>query len=383
MVPKDYLFWPAMVLFLLSGSAVTAQTAPVDSVATLPVELDEEYFTKLDDLNCTDLNGYAYREVPRFVLSDRPDLLYELTLYWESRCLSTEPVFRINLLGSIWDAAFDEGQYDEEVIEHLIERYHPPGKSPTPDLRQKYDEFTQSFADQLLPHVQVGSLEAFFCLFYSGKTAEAWALLQSEDLEDTWLRYFYDEEMKVLDRNDPIPNLVATGGGWWPSGNVEFAGNKPLVGLMAGVRWPHWMLRFVFEVRVGRTSKPYWVVQPGIRARSNRFDAMLIGVEGGRILLKEDRHNLDLFVGVGFDGVEPFQEEEIMLGALNVNLGLGYRFFLGKNRNVILGVDGRHEWIGDRNENGTSMSGQAWSLRFSLGYAFDKGNPQRLDALTR
>ena len=355
----------------------------VDSVLTLPVELDEQYFAKLDDLSCTDLNGFAYGEVPRFVLADRPDLLYELVLYWESRCLSTEPVFRIALLGSIWDAVFDEDQYDEEVIQHLIDRYDPPSNSRTPDLRQKYDEFTQSFADQLLPHVPALSLEAFFCLYYSGKTAEAWALLQSDDLLDTWLRYYYDEEMQYLNRKEPIPTLAATGGGWWPSGNMDFVGDKPLVGMVAGVRWPHWLLRFVFEVRVGRTGEPYWVDQPGIKARSNRFRCDADRHRGGRILLKKDRHNVDLFFGVGLDAVEPFIDEDIMLGALNLNVGLGYRYFLGKNRNVILGVDGRHEWIGDRNENTRSMSGQAWSLRFCLGYAWDKGNTQRLNALTR
>jgi hypothetical protein len=383
MAHPSHLYWPVIVLVLLSSPAVAAETAAVDSVATLPVELDDEYFAKLEDLSCTDLNGFAYREVPRFVLSDRPDLLYEFVLYWESRCLTTEPVFRIILLGSIWDAAFDEGQYDEEVIQHLIDRYDPPSKSKTPDLRQEYDEFTQSFADQLLPHNPARSLEAFFCLYYSGKTAEAWALLQSDELEDTWLRYYYDQEMMVLNRKGPIANMAVTGGGWWPSGNVEFVGDKPVVGLLAGARWPHWMMRFVFEVRVGRTTNPYWVNQAGIKARSNRFDAILLGLEGGRILIKKGPHTLDLFVGVGLDAVEPFLEEDIMLNALNANVGLGYRFFLGKNRNVILGVDGRHEWIGERNENTDSMSGQAWSLRFCLGYTFEQGNTQRLQALTR
>ena len=207
MVSVSHLLRPAVFLILLSGSAVAAEPAAVDSVLTLPVELDDEYFAKLDDLSCTDLNGFAYGEVPRFVLSDRPDLMYELVLYWENRCLSTEPVFRVALLGSIWDAAFDEDQYDEEVIQHLIDRYDPPSESRIPDLRKKYDEFTQSFADQLLPHVPPISLEAFFCLYYAGKTAEAWALLQSDDLEDTWLRYYYDEEMLYLNRTDPIPNL--------------------------------------------------------------------------------------------------------------------------------------------------------------------------------
>jgi len=266
-------------------------TAPITatSTATLPLELGEEFFTRLDNENCTDLKATAYREIPRYVLSDRPDLLHEFVLYWESRCLTTEPVFRILVLGSIWDAAFDEDLYDEEVIEYLIDRYDPPTKSKNQDLRKNFDEFSTNFADQLLPHVPHRSIEEFFCLFYAGKTAEAWALLKSEDLEDTWLRYYYDEEMAFLTRNDPVPTLAITGGRWWPRGNVEFAGDKPLVGLLTGIRWSHWLARFVFEMRVGRTSRPYWVdekkrvlraVQPfrrGLHRRRRRSDPVWTG----------------------------------------------------------------------------------------------------------
>jgi hypothetical protein len=387
MMRRCFILWLSTVLVLLSGpaaaetSSAATDTTAADTPAPLPVELDEEFFDKLDALTCTDLNAFAYREIPRFVLSDRPDLLYEFVLYWKSRCLNTEPVFRTILLGSIWDAGFDEGQYDEGVIDHLIDRYDPPVQSKFPDLRKKFDGFSTNFADQLLPHVPHHGLEEFFCLFYAGKTAEAWALLESEDLEDTWLRYYYDEEMAELTKSNAVPTFALTGGGWWPQGNVEFAGDKPLMGMLAGVRWPHWLMRFVFEVRVGRTTRPYWVDENDLFGRSNRFDAVFFGGEFGRILFQRGRNNLDLFVGVGFDGVKPFKDEDIMLGTINGNVGLGYRLFLGKNRNWVLGADVRHEWIGERNENADSMSGRAWSARFSAGFAFNEGKARRLKGL--
>jgi hypothetical protein len=367
---------------LATGSL--ADLAPPDTTDTaLPVELNEEFFDRIDELGCTDLNAFAYREIPRYVLFDRPDLLYEFVLYWEDRCLTTEPVFRIKVLGSIWDAAFDEGLYGEEVLERLIERYDPPVKSKHPDLRASYDAFTASFADQLLPHVPRAGLEEFFCLYYGGETDQAWKLLNSPELEDTWLRYYYDEEVGYLTRTNSVPTLAVTGGGWWPSGNLDFVGDKPLVGLLTGVRWPSWLVRFVLEVRVGRSDEPYWVDEDGYFGRSNRFDAVLIGGEFGRIIFKSGPHNIDLFAGIGFDAVKPFYEEDFMLATANANLGAGYRFFAGKDRNWILGADIRHEWIGDRNENTDSMSGTAWSVRISLGYAFNEGRERRLESLGR
>ncbi len=378
---------PVILPVLLSCPAA-AETSPaagdttaVDSPAPLPVELNEEFFDKLDTQGCTDLNAFAYREIPRFVFSDRPDLLYEFVFYWESRCLYTEPVFRIKLLGSIWDAGFDEDQYAADVIVQLIDRYDPPVKSKFPDLRKKFDDFSKSFADQLLPHVPHRSLEEFLCLFYAEQTAEAWALLESEDLEDTWLRYYYDEEMAELTRSNLVVTFALTGGGWRPRGNVEFAGDKPLVGMLFGVRWPRWLLRMAMEMRIGRTSVPYWVDEDGISGWSNRFDAIYVGLEFGRVVFQQGRHDLDLFLGIGGDAVIPFKDEEIELVAVNGNVGLGYRLFLNRNRSFFLGADIRREWIGQRNENTDSMSGGAWSFRFGVGGTSDRGKTRRLKGL--
>ncbi|MEN8006718.1 MAG: hypothetical protein ABFS42_06850, partial [Candidatus Krumholzibacteriota bacterium] len=309
MMRRFPLLLSIVCLILLAGTA-SAQTSatPEDTTTSdlpepLPAELDDEFFFRLNKLNCTDLNAFAYRETPLYVLSDRPDLLYEMVLYWESRCLATEPVFRIRLLGSIWDGDFDEGQYDEEVIDRLIERYDPPVKSRFPELRKKYDDFTVTFADQLLPHVPRGGVEEFFCLYYAGKTAAAWALLQSEDLEDTWLRFYYDEETAKLSKSNAVATFDLAGGFWYPRGNVAFVGEKPLAGMLAGVRWPRWLLRVALEGRLGRSDQPYWVSEGNILGRSNRFNAMLVGAEFGRILPVGERSAVDLFVGAGGDVV--------------------------------------------------------------------------------
>jgi hypothetical protein len=219
MLCSGAIFFAISVAILLPGPAQAdivsgaEGTAAVDSAAALPLELGEEFFSKLDARNCAELKETAYREISRFVLNDRPDLLHEFVLYWRDRCLTPEPLFRILILGSIWDAGFNEDLYDERVLDHLIDRYDPQVKEKKPELRRQFDEFTTSFADQLLPHVPRRGLEEFFCLYYGGKTETAWAQLRSDDLEDTWLRYYYDQEMAYLNRNDPVPTLMVTGGG--------------------------------------------------------------------------------------------------------------------------------------------------------------------------
>ena len=60
---------------------------------------------------------------------------------------------------------------------------------------RKINAFTADVADQLLPHQEADSPQEFFCLFYSGRTDEAWALLRGPQLEDTELYARYRQTL--------------------------------------------------------------------------------------------------------------------------------------------------------------------------------------------
>ncbi len=229
-----------------------------------------------------------------------------------------------------------------------------------------------------MPH---HSPEEFFCLFYAGKTAEAWALLKSEDMEDTWIRYYYDQEIIDLTWKNEVTIYDVTGGVWFPRGNVEFVGTKAVVGVAMGIRYSHWLWRLLLDVRFGRTDQPYWVDEEGLLGRSNRFDAVNIGAEAGWIMAQNGPHNLDLFLGLGIENVKPFKDEDFRILGANFSLGLGYRVFVGRNRTWVLGADLRREWLENLNENLDVMSGGAWSLRFSVGFTPNNGKHRRLEGL--
>ena len=174
---------------------------------------------------------------------------------------------------------------------------------------------------------------------------------------------------------------MLTGGGWWPGGDLEWVGDKTLVGGLYGLRGRDWLARLVVEVRIGRTDEPYLVPAENQFGRSNRFDATYVGGELGRVLELSDGQALDLFFGIGADVVVPFRDEDVSLVGWNVNLGAGYRCFLGRYRQYVLGADLRREWVGGRNEEPYEMNGSAWSLRVGLGYAFVGSRNRTLDGL--
>ncbi|MBE0565311.1 MAG: hypothetical protein IH621_05075 [Krumholzibacteria bacterium] len=334
---------------------------------------------------CGRLELEVYGTVPSLFYGDLPDSLAGLLLRWTDACGPAEVIGRTRILASIWDDAFDEWVYEDTIIDDLAAygRLLAKGRDPAADdPRERYDLFTVSLADQLLPHTDRGSLEEFFCLFYSGRTGEAWTLLGSPELADTELARRYGNEREILQKPQPVVTVALGGGAWLPGGDLDFAGDKTLVGALVGARGHMWLGRIVLEMRVGRTARPYTVDEQGLPRLSDRFDAVLLGIELGRIITVSDRFAVDLFGGVGADAVKPFKDEDLTLGTVQGSLGLGCRVFAGPNRSWMFGLDGRREWLADRNTSGTPLGGQAWSLRLVCGIVLDQGRGARARALS-
>jgi len=337
-----------------------------------------------DEARCRDLSREAYGLVPRLFTDDRPDSLFGLILDWGDACGPREVVQRTRILAAIWDDAFSEEVYGDDIFDDLVAfrrvaESRPDAASDDPAAR--YDAFTMSLADQLLPHTDRGSLEAFFCLFYSGRTSAAWELLASDDLAGSELARWYANEQEIAAAPRRTWSIEALAGAWDPGGNLGFVGGKTLVGAMVSLREDRWLLRLPIEVRIGRAGTPYYVpLGDGVRY-SDRFDAILMALEAGRTVRLADHLALDLFGGYGADVVVPFSAESLSLGGGNISVGLGVRTALGPNRTWTAGLDVRREWVSSRNPGGTPLDGTAWSLRAAVGIVLDGGRSARRRAL--
>ncbi|MBU2500885.1 hypothetical protein KJ682_06110 [bacterium] len=356
---------------------------------------------QLDGLDWGDASFLAMRAIPGTVYEGRPDSLLDWIDAWWDAGGPEEPMTRILILGAIWDGQFDHQLYGYEIVDLLLWFTDPQrlsGDSPrlSGDLAtatadpdpyraavQEFDAFTRAFADQLLPHQPVGTEQEFFCLYYSGRTREAWRRLDSEAMKGTTLRGYRDRREDALKRQSGLVFAGITGGFWSPFGKYAFAGDHALVGLQYGMQGKHWLVRLVVESRLGRTDRPYLADQDGIRGASDRFNALLLGFELGRALYQSGRWQVNVFGGLGMDAVKPFGEEEVMLQALHLSAGAGWRLDLGSRRQWFTSVDYRREWIGSRNEQGTEIYGDAWSVRLGVGANFGQENRDKLRRLAR
>ncbi len=313
------------------------------------------------------------RAIPRVVYADQPDSLLTWLNAWEDRDGPAEPIMRLRILGAIWDGAFSEDIYDARIIDLLLQfcglnEDRGQGRRDASFLQTQgdFETFSRAFADQLLPHVAQDSPEEFFCLMYSGRREQAWRLLDSEPLRGTLLRTYRDRRLRKLE--EVLPVFVAAEGGYWSAFNrYAFAGDHALTGLQAGVRKGPWFARLVAEVRLGRTERGYLARQGDILGVSDRFNAVLIGLELGRSWPVWKAVSLDGFGGIGLDGVKPLQDEDVFLNALHLDLGGGLHLDLGRARRWFTAVTCRREWIRPRNTEGTALWGDAWSVRLAVG----------------
>lgn len=308
-----------------------------------------------------------YRTIPQLFYEGRPDSLLNLLDEWETEIGPREVITRTRILGAVWDGAFTEDLYDANILRDLAWREaefrDPP---PDPDVRVEYDAFTVDLADQLLPHQPAGTPERFFCLFYAGRTGEAWAMLEDGRLPHTDLGYYHARRQVLAGARQPQLTLAITGGSWTPRGDLEFVGDQPLIGLLGGWWDDPWFARLAAEWRPGRTSRPYWVLQDGQAFLSDRWNAALAGLEVGRSLASDDLWRLDAFVGAGLDLVKPLGDSAERLVSLHLAYGVGFRWEPDPE-SWYWGVDLRLEQVADRNEDAVNLGGDAWSMRFVVG----------------
>ncbi len=306
-------------------------------------------------------------DIPRFFVEAKPDSLHEAIFAWEDTCGVTDRSTRTLILASIWDDAFTEDLYGHEIMDFLI------AEARRTEVND-FDLFSAGVADQLLPHVPPDTPEFFFCLFYSGRTQEAWALLADETLAGTYLQRQYEWEQERISLESQPTTVIVTAGYWAPEGNLALAGNHANVGLMAEKRQDRLFWRAAGDILIGRAKSPYRVES----RRSDRFNAVALMLEAGGNVWR----GFDLYAGGGAEGTIAFlgneEEDSQMLVNWKALIGLGYRRDMGR---WFAGLDLRREWMTDRNGQGTPLDGQAWSWRVGVGINPNHDLDQRLRAL--
>ena len=379
----QFALWIALAAALAAG-AFCVPAAPARSVAP-PAELPALFG---EEVSCYEATLISQQFVPFFMVYDEPDSLLWTLDWWEMNCGSAEPIRRTRLLAAIWDGVFSEELYDSRLIDDLVWRYDPKrieaqysggyvrpewgSVASTVDFTGDpiaFDDFTADVADQLLPHQEADSLEEFFCLFYSNRPDEAWALLRSPALEDTELAARYREALDNL----VVPGYRDYWGGSWgyrrAQGDLADLGHQQTLGLFAGRSANRWFFEAGLSVRLGRSSRPYLVRTDEFYGLSDRYAGVSLYGDVGLTLKRFDRLAWNVFVGGAVEGLSPFREaDDIVLTSGRFSVGSGVRYLHTPASRWFVGADWRQAWISDPAEDGTDLGGRVWQARVTLGF---------------
>ena len=85
------------------------------------------------------------------------------------------------------------------------------------------------------------------------------------------------------------------------------------------------------------------------------------------------KHELDLIGGIGYDGFDAITDMKtkysdkasVTLNTLNLNLGLGYRFYISST--TYIGLQGKYNFVNFLNHNGTNLSGNTMEFYILIG----------------
>ena len=355
---------------------------------------------------CSGVTELAFAAVPDLLHTDRLDSLFSLLGRWNAACGPSEAIMRTAILASIWEGTFDESMYDAGIMDHLLwgrektERVHVQAHlnpispfyavaSPVDGTLgiARYDSFTTTLADDMLPHAPPASPEEFFCLFYSGHKPEALARLRDQYYAGTELQNHYNIEVDDLTRQAGGRWGIYVGA-WMPRGNLAQLGAHPTIGGIFG-----WHLRSIFgrlvgEVRFLDAKHPY-EVDTGAEEdggfgviETQDYTSAYIGLEVGTPIARWRRVALDGMVGMGIEGIHYLSGSNDWLNSLNVSAGVGGRYFLADGRGGYLGLDLRFEHTSyDAGPQGSDLRGHAWSLRLVFGTAINHDATRRLQSL--
>lgn len=378
-----------LVMFALSvAGGLRAQT------------LDEMLSVK-PAVECSDIavNSSAY--YVKYMHECKLDSVRVILDYWETKCGVNEPIYRARVLLALQEGKFGDYFFSDAPLWYIFnydtrldmiragyyyayDRDRPLYGYIRPG--GEFDEFTMWLGGEMMKKYEPGSVEYLVAEFYSeyGSSEELFLKLQTDEYSGTALGKEYRSTVRLqLDKGDL--HYAFVGGVWVPSGDLAELGVHPEFGFLMGFKQKRMSYDLAMIFKFGKPGKPYMAKREGVWEETDEFFGGYIGLEVGYDILQARRHEIQLSGGVAFDGIDVFKEDKknnlkaVSANSLNLNVGVGYRFYTG--RDFYLGLRARYNFV-DYSRNGNiKQAGNVVTLGLQVGWLNNPVKKQYLDVL--
>jgi hypothetical protein len=333
-------------------------------------------------LTCEDVTLNAMSLLPGLHRKSDTKLIDEILLYWRRTCGVTEPYLSFKALYDIEHCFFLElpslPSQMEEYRRVVMKRNSPASRqSTTRYVHDSFYSFIKSWS-QHLSEQDVGRkpVERFLLLFYANPSDSLVKALEHDKDHYSGLHdaYIKNKHPNVY-QSRAIVNLYA--GTWVPTGALALVGKHPFIGFRIGFARDRMRYFIDLNFKFLKSANDYYVPKGDSLYRTNHFFGGYVGAGISYEIFRNSSHCLDLQVSVGYDGFDAIAVKDgdskpvvsKSLGSLNVNGGVGYKFYFGEYTTIEhCGLDIRYNYLNYRNRGGTPLTGGALMVGLVLGF---------------
>ncbi len=352
--------------------------------------------------NCRDIAFNSSELIINYYHQGKTDSIEIVLKYWEDNCGISEPLMRMKILLSIEKHAFSESLYDSTIIYHII-NYDNRKNAKNPNyvynfyghyfgyvpLKKEYDNFTVELAEKLKQKQRKNSLELYFCKLYANELEKPIKeLRENPAYNNTKLRGYYNKEIEKY-IHMPDYHMGFLSGIWIPKGNLELLGNHPVFGFQMGIRKNKMTYDFTIALKFVNSKNDYFILKDGQIDTTNYFLGGYIGLDMDREMFKIGKSEINLLGGIAYDGFDatktntydnnPDNDKSNSINSLNLNIGLGFKYFI--NRNWYVALQGKYNFVNYKNKGGTDFSGNSITITILTGSFMNAIKSYHLDAL--
>ncbi len=334
--------------------------------------------------NCENVAFNSARLIEYYFEKKNYDSISVVFNRWEDFCGTTEPLFRLKVLHQIESGKYIEEWMDKDYLMNLIFLYLDRlDYSKMPNAKLIYEQYKISFgyisfnspfddliviwANSLLERNNLLPAERAFCLLYTNQTDAFWQMLKDQKLSGMKLQDGYNEQVRKTEKMIE-GNFGFMTGMMLPFGNLsKVVGVKPAFGIQFGIKKNKLQYDLSIIMRTGKAKQEYMVIYQNEQKLTTDYLGGYLGIDVAYELSKKNRHEFDFLSGIGYDGfdaVEGDTKNNIKgksINSLNLNLGLGYRFY-GKGNLNYWGIQAKYNFVNYNNKGGTDVAGNYVSL---------------------
>ncbi|HZK07626.1 MAG TPA: hypothetical protein VFC92_05450 [Bacteroidales bacterium] len=370
----------------------------LSSIAIGQVENIESLMTR-KYISCEDIRINATNLIPEYYQKGAKDTAYAILDYWDKQCMGVEMIACCRILFAIDSGNFTERTYSSNITQqlfangnHLYFKYDYEGDfyySRWDNFRiqpDALDKFTTDLAGELLKRDNLTPTEIFFLKFYSKDYEHVFAMLQTDAFNGTLIQKLYYAEVQRY-----IKQVIFHGdflyGVWIPQDNLQTIGTHLSLGFRGGIQFKRLTADASMIFRVGKAPEVYQVYKNDSIWNTDHHIGGYLGLDAGFEMFRLKRSSFNLIGGVAVDLIDVLNIKDAnctneitkTLTSLNLNFGLGYRYYL--NQFSYLGLDFKYNAVDFKNPSGTNLDGNVWTINFLYGFTGNRYNAARLKEL--